>query len=496
MKAIKYLLLAFALMFCGRSLHAQIGPLPCGGISSLKTFRPEVSYTQGAIVFEWGVAYQSLINSNKGNDPCASPSYWSNNLSVAAGNLGAVGTPTNGQYAVWTGPTTLQGQNGIPYSALTNVPNFALLASPAFTGTPTAPTQACGSNTYIATGAYVAACSPPPVSISGFRYGNGGSADTAATQAQDFTLLGAGSTAQIQNLLSNITGCATTGLVFSPGTGTCSGYGFYGLSGDVLVTAAAGSSPLASVVQSIGGGPTFASQVSGPLCNTTGTGAVGPCTNTLVPGFVSAGSYVEMQVYNVPCNSNTPVFDLSQGNIQVLTLTSSCGAITSSSVINPPSGNKGRPYLFWIIEDATGNHPFPNPTWANNWTPVNTAPNSQAATLLWFTASGNIADNSGASQCLLSGTGPLACGTARTGYVVVPAGTNSTIQVNTTAMLSGSGVLVSPDQSVGSLVVPSVTCDVTEQAIPVVSARNVGNFTIKTPGTTTAGTCVFFTVVN
>jgi hypothetical protein len=67
------------------------------------------------------------------------------------GNVSNVGTPTNGQLAQWTGPTTIQGIN--PSSL-----GFAGLASPVFTGDPRAPTPATADNdTSIATTAFVKA---------------------------------------------------------------------------------------------------------------------------------------------------------------------------------------------------------------------------------------------------------------------------------------------------------------------------------------------------
>lgn len=67
------------------------------------------------------------------------------------GDVSRTGIPTNGQLAQWTDGTHIQG---IDISAS----GFAPLASPAFTGTPTAPTASPGTNTtQIATTAFVAA---------------------------------------------------------------------------------------------------------------------------------------------------------------------------------------------------------------------------------------------------------------------------------------------------------------------------------------------------
>ena len=56
----------------------------------------------------------------------------------------------------------------------------APIASPAFTGTPTAPTKSCASNTDIATGAYVAACAPSPLPTNAFGALNNDGSGTLA----------------------------------------------------------------------------------------------------------------------------------------------------------------------------------------------------------------------------------------------------------------------------------------------------------------------------
>jgi hypothetical protein len=67
------------------------------------------------------------------------------------GNVNADGAPTAGQIAVWTSATTIQGITGA-------TAGIAPLASPAFTGNPTAPTPAAGDNdTSLATTAFVQA---------------------------------------------------------------------------------------------------------------------------------------------------------------------------------------------------------------------------------------------------------------------------------------------------------------------------------------------------
>lgn len=66
------------------------------------------------------------------------------------GNVSAAGTPTSGQIAQWTSSTTIQGV------AVTGSGSVVLAVSPAFTGTPTAPTATAGTNTtQVATTAFV-----------------------------------------------------------------------------------------------------------------------------------------------------------------------------------------------------------------------------------------------------------------------------------------------------------------------------------------------------
>lgn len=107
MKFLKYLLLAFALMVGGKTMQAQIGPLPCGAISNLTTFRMAVPYKIGDIVILNGQSFQSSQNSNLGNNPCTSPSWWS--TTIGTGPTGPAGA---------TGPTGPQGNPGAPGAGL------------------------------------------------------------------------------------------------------------------------------------------------------------------------------------------------------------------------------------------------------------------------------------------------------------------------------------------------------------------------------------------
>lgn len=277
----------------------------------------------------------------------------------------------------------------------------------------------------------------------------------------------------------------------------CTGCGITNLTGDVVAT---GPGSVASTVQSVGGGPTFASQASGPECNTTGTGVLNACTNLAVAGFSQVGTYSRHGVYNVPC-TNTPVFDLSQGDTQILTLTTGCTAVTSSTVINTPASGFDQNVNFIIREDATGGYPFPNPTWSSAWTPQSLVASDQTTTVVHFynysAGSGTAVDNSGSAFCALSGFTTYACGQARSGFLVVASGTNVSTIVDTTAITSTGGIVFSSDDSIGSLVAPTVTCGSDTISMPRVTARTPGtSFTFTVPGTTTGNVCLFWSAVN
>lgn len=83
--------LLFLVLLCGASFtskaHAQIGPWPCGGNTTLSTFRMDVTYKIGDIVISYGQSFQSIANSNIGHLPCPSPTWWSSTI-TGAGNAG------------------------------------------------------------------------------------------------------------------------------------------------------------------------------------------------------------------------------------------------------------------------------------------------------------------------------------------------------------------------------------------------------------------------
>lgn len=98
-----------------------------------------------------------------------------------------------------------------------------------------------------------------------------------------------------------------------------------------------------------------------------------------------------------------------------------------------------------------------------------------------------------------AGASPAVCHQSISGYVAIPAGTNPTLQVNTTAVTANSGVslTVTDEAAIGTLL--GVTCNSTIATLfqPFVTARTTGaSFTIGQSGTTAAATCVHYVMFN
>ena len=98
-----------------------------------------------------------------------------------------------------------------------------------------------------------------------------------------------------------------------------------------------------------------------------------------------------------------------------------------------------------------------------------------------------------------SGASPAVCGSAAAGGVAVPAGSNSTLVVDTSAVTSTSQIMLQEDETIGTAL--SVTCNTTLASTavePVVTARTGGvSFTITLSGTTSVNpVCLSYVVVN
>lgn len=102
-----------------------------------------------------------------------------------------------------------------------------------------------------------------------------------------------------------------------------------------------------------------------------------------------------------------------------------------------------------------------------------------------------------ATNCASSAS-PAVCGSAASGAVAVPTGTNPTLTVNTTAVTANSIILLTIDEGLGTKL--SVTCNSTLSTLvnPVVTARTAAtSFTI-TIGSTlvTNPACVSYLIIN
>jgi hypothetical protein len=104
------------------------------------------------------------------------------------------------------------------------------------------------------------------------------------------------------------------------------------------------------------------------------------------------------------------------------------------------------------------------------------------------------------SNCLVSGTSPLSCGSAPSGTVTVAAAA-TTVTVNTTAITANSQINLTVDTSAtkGGSLSPTVTCNTTPPTTaPYVSSISAGtSFTITiAPAPTGNPQCIGFTITN
>lgn len=171
--------------------------------------------------------------------------------------------------------------------------------------------------------------------------------------------------------------CGQTSLVVAQPFSSTGG-GINQITGDLV--AGPGTGSVSSTVKSVGGGPAFTSQVSGPTCNVTGAGQLIPCVNGAFPGAVSGasvtGGTVINGVYSVPSSASS-VFNISIANSQNLVL----GQNTTTTL---SAGSAGGEFVsFTVSENATGGFTF---AWPSNFVAfpaINTAANS-ATTVLGY----------------------------------------------------------------------------------------------------------------
>lgn len=236
-------------------------------------------------------------------------------------------------------------------------------------------------------------------------------------------------------------------------------------------------------VGNINGGTAFKSQPAGPECNNGSAGQLNVCLSLSTAGPVLSG------IYTVPSTS-TPVFDISQGNTQILTLS----ANATSSVTGGLS-NRSEELNFEVFQPGSGGpYAFAWPTNFYGFPPVIQAAGQYTSARGFWDGTNVVADGYQSAFCD-SGTNPAICGAAYKGVVAIPAGTNSTLVVNTTSVGAFSIILFNGDESAA---ISGVTCGTSDPSGPLkTAARNAGvSFTVQAPGTITAPYCLNYTIVN
>lgn len=258
------------------------------------------------------------------------------------------------------------------------------------------------------------------------------------------------------------------------------GGGGGGITGGTGDTVFSGTGVVATTTGNINGGTPFKSQGVGPECNNGSAGQLNVCQNISLTGPIVGGAYT------VP-SSSTAVFDGSQGNTQILTLTSN----TTSTFTG---GTTGEDLNFEVFQNGTGGWTFAWPTNFFGFPPVQMVAGSYTTARGFYDGTNVVADGYNSTLCI-NGANPAVCGAAFKGFVAIPAGTNSTVVVNTTALSSSSVILVEGDEQVS---IPGVTCGTSNPSGPINTvARNSGvSFTLLAPGTITGSYCLGWIIVN
>lgn len=257
------------------------------------------------------------------------------------------------------------------------------------------------------------------------------------------------------------------------------------LTGDVT---ASGSGSVASVVNRIGGGTLFNS-FSGLVQNTAGVFTQASTFNITGSGQVGTSFAAGVDTMTF---STTPLFNAALGNTHNLVLTNN---VSSSSFSN---GVDGQTQQFRVCQDATGGRTF---VWPTNFAgfPAVTQAASQCTTVTsWYDGANTTVwgDQYNAASCVNNASSNVPCGSATKGYFAVPAGTNSTLVIDTLGVTAGSGFSLTPTPGAGSLL--GVTCNATPPPTWGVTTWTAGtSFTVETFGTTSTNPeCFSWSLIN
>ena len=171
----------------------------------------------------------------------------------------------------------------------------------------------------------------------------------------------------------------------------------------------------------------------------------------------------------------------------------------------------GHTFRWTICQDGTGGWTLTWPTGYQNPPTMTTAANSCETAAFWWrdtthasciAAAPNPCSNLvfptlGTTTNCANGSAPATCGSAASGAVAVPTGTNPTLTINTTAVTANSRIFLGIDES---LTISATTCNTTLSTLvqPVVTARTAGtSFTIQIGAViATNPACVSYLIVN
>lgn len=268
-KLIKFIPLIFALAFCNGWLHGQVTQPP--GVILVGT-APSGACTagvQGQMVTSTGAIWTcqsgtwATVGGGGGSQtwpttpgitvctgtPCTA---WGTSLTAPSGAIvGTTDTQTLTNKTVDGVTPTTFGFLDPTSSVQTQLNAKAPLASPALTGTPTAPTQSCGSNTDIATGAYVANCAggatlPTYWQSAGFSNGNTSTITQNRVWCSGDVMQGGGAVVgHISLNAQTVDGDNSIGIYPQPATGTTATLAasatFTGFVGNLALTQGAGT---------------------------------------------------------------------------------------------------------------------------------------------------------------------------------------------------------------------------------------------------------------
>ena len=268
-----------------------------------------------------------------------------------------------------------------------------------------------------------------------------------------------------------------------PGSPTVwgAGTGITALTGDVT---ASGTGSVASTVTRLNG-QSLAALATCLLQNTNGTGVPVCATAINVSGSGTFGNTVYAGV-NTLASSATPNFDLSLGNSQNFTLTTN---VSASTISNWAAG--ALPYFFNICNPS--GYSFPNPTWAQGWTPISTT--GCTTEVLYPVSSGLLSSESyNSAFSALSGVSPLAAGNALKGYGTIAVGATSAT-INTTAIGPQSVPVPLYTTAVGASVSPTVTCNTTYTPVWWSGSSSGNNFTVTVASAVTTNPVCFTWVI-